>query len=191
MRNLIITCALMVMCAVLVSSCATLGIHTWPDDEKRVDAMIITVTQDIGEGIRTGALNIEQSQMFLRKVKALRKEAVELTNKDVRHEHWNDLHKRIDTVEEELNTAFATSGKVDQDSRSAIRLVKLQQDLDSAKGECRLPDEDVKVFQRRLDLIRSNYLKMIESDGTPVTLDEKADISRKLDSFTTDLNKCQ
>jgi len=191
MRNLIFAYALMIMSTLVLSGCATLGIHTWPDDEKRVDAMIITVTQDVGEGIRTGALTIDQSQMFLRQLKTLRKEAAELRSKDVRHEHWNDLHKRLDVVEEEVNAAFAKSGKVDEDSRSAVRIVKLQQDIDSAKLECRLSEENVKIYQNRLDVIRSSYLKMIEPDGTPVTADEKVDIARKLDSFTSDLNKCQ
>ena len=191
MKKNIKTIILMVVGAALFSGCATMSMHTWPDDEKNVEAMIVTISQQVGEGLRTGAITIDQSQMFLRQLRVMRRESNELSGKDVMHAHWNDLHKRLDMLEEEVNSTFAHSGKVDEDSRSAVRIVKLQQDIDNAIKEERLTQTEAEAFQSRLELIRKDYLRMTENDGTPVTPNEKAELSRKLDSFTTDLNKFQ
>jgi hypothetical protein len=191
MIKAIMTTALMVFGVVLISGCATLSIQKWPDDEKNVEAMIVTISQQVGEGLRTGAFTINQSQMFLRQLGGMRRESAELSSKNVMHAHWNDLHKRLDSVEEAVNNAFAQSGKVDEDSRSAVRVVKLQQDLDNAIKEERLSQAESTNFQSRLDEARKEYIKITVDDGTPITLDEKRRLSSKLDSITTDLNKFQ
>ena len=191
MKKNIKTIILMVVGAALFSGCATMSMHTWPDDEKNVEAMIVTISQQVGEGLRTGAITIDQSQMFLRQLRVMRRESNELSGKDVLHAHWNDLHKRLDVIEEEINKTFANSGKIDEDSRSAVRLVKLQQDIDNAIKEERLTEAEAEGFQSRITMIRKEYLIMTANDGTPVTLNEKTALSRKLDSFTTDLNKFQ
>ena len=191
MKKVIMTLVLTVFGAFLFSGCATLSIQKWPDDEKNVETMIVTISQQVGEGLRTEAITIDQSQMFLRQLGVLRRESTELRSKNVLHAHWNDLHKRLDAIEENVNSTFAKSGKVDEDSRSAVRLVKLQQDLDNAIKEERLAEEEANIFKSRLDLIRKDYLKMTENDGTPVTFGDKSTLSGKLDAVTIDLNKFQ
>jgi ribosomal protein L19E len=173
----------------LLSGCATMSVHVWPEDEKNVEAMIITLSHQVGEGMRTGAITNDKSQMFLRQLKVIRKEAKELRSKKVLHAHWNGLHKRLDAIEEEINLTFAQSGKVDEDARSAVRIVRLQHDIDNAIKEGRLTEAEAQTFQSRLDSNREEYLKMTLDDGTSVTLDEKAAYSRKLDSLTSDLNR--
>ena len=191
MKRIMVTAVSMVFGIALFSGCATMSFQAWPEDAKNVESMIVALSHQVGEGMRTGAITNDQSQMFLRQLKELRKEAKELKSKKVLHAHWNDLHKRLDAVEEEINSTFAKSGKVDEDSRSAVRIVKLQQDINYAVKEERLTQTEADAFQSRLDAYREEYLKMTVDDGTPVTIDEKKVFSRKLDALTRDLNKFQ
>jgi hypothetical protein len=52
----------------------------------------------------------------------------------------------------------------------------------------RLPLTDGREFQARLDSIRRDYLRMTEG-GRYTTYEERTDISRRLDSLETDLNR--
>jgi hypothetical protein len=182
---------LVVIGALLFSGCATLSFQKWPDDQQNVQAMIITISQQVGVGLRTGAITIDQSQMFLRQLRVLRREADELSAKNVLHEHWVDLHRRLDKMEEEINTTFATSGIVDEDVRSAVRILKLQMDLDNAINEGRINADEASAFRSKLQAAREYYIKITDIDGTPITADEKLTLARMLDVFTLELNKFQ
>ena len=150
MKGLIEKAVIVILCAVLLTGCATLQFQKWPEDESRVQTMIVTISQQIGVGLRTGAITIDQSQMYLRELRVLRREAEELSTKNVLHEHWNDLHRRLDKIEEGINSTFAKSGVVDEDLRSAVRILKLQLDLDAAIKEERLSLDEASDFRTKL-----------------------------------------
>ena len=191
MKGLIEKAVIVFLCAVLLTGCATLPFQKWPEDESRVQTMIVTISQQIGDGLRTGAITIDQSQMYLRELRVLRREAEELSTKNVLHEHWNDLHRRLDRIEEGINITFAKSGVVDEDLRSAVRILKLQMDLDAAIKEERLSLDEANDFRTKLQGAKEYYIKITEIDGTPITAEEKLSLARKLDAFTLELNKFQ
>jgi hypothetical protein len=89
------------------------------------------------------------------------------------NEHWNDLHRRLDRIEEDINITFAKSGVVDEELRSAVRILKLQTDLDSAIKEERLSLNEESDFRSKLQRAREYYIKITDIDGTPITENEK------------------
>jgi hypothetical protein len=89
------------------------------------------------------------------------------------NEHWNDLHRRLDRIEEDINITFAKSGVVDEELRSAVRILKLQTDLDSAIKEERLSLNEESDFRSKLQRAREYYMKITDIDGTPITENEK------------------
>ena len=70
------------------------------------------------------------------------------------------------------------------------RIVTLQRIIDDGRSSGRLPLTEGREYQTRLDSIRRDYLRMTEG-GRYTTNEERADISRRLDSLETDLNRFQ
>ena len=190
MKKNIKTIILMVVGAALFSGCATMSMHTWPDDEKNVEAMIVTISQQVGEGLRTGAITIDQSQMFLTTLKGIRTDYEALRDREVSRDEWDRLHGRLDALDAEINRALARPARpaAIEGPRNGDRIVALQRRIDEGRTNGRLPSPEGRDYQSRLDSIRSDYLRMTEG-GRSTTNDERADISRRLDSLETDLNR--
>lgn len=169
----------------LFSGCATT--QTWPDSERSAESKIVVIQENIGDGLKTGTLSPDQSQMFLTTLKGIQTDYSALRDKSVSREEWNNLHSRLDALGEEINRAQARATKIEE-PRNGARIVTLQSRIDDGRISGRLPQAEGREFQTRLDSIRREYLRMTEG-GRYATHEERADISRRLDSLGTDLNR--
>jgi hypothetical protein len=125
--------------------------------------------------------------MFLTTLKGIRTDYTELRDKRVYRDEWDSLHGRLDTLGDEINRALARTTRIEE-PRNGDRIVALQRRIDDGRINGRLPLTDGREFQARLDSIRRDYLRMTEG-GRFTTYEERADISRRLDSLETDLNR--
>jgi hypothetical protein len=66
-------------------------------------------------------------------------------------------------------------------------MISLQRRIDDARSSGRLTAVEGREFQVRLDAIRSDYTRMME--GRPITYEERADVSRRLDLVESDLSR--
>ena len=71
MKNAILLTVLMVFGLALFSGCATMP-QTWPDNERSAENKMVVIQEKIGDGLKTGALTPDQSQMFLTTLKGIR-----------------------------------------------------------------------------------------------------------------------
>jgi hypothetical protein len=185
MKKIILLTALAVLGLALFSGCAS--IKTWPDYERSAENKMITIQEKIGDGLKTGALTPDQSQMFLTTLKGIRTDYAIMRDKRVSREQWDILHGRLDVLGEEIDRALARPARIEE-PRSGDRIVMLQRRVDDGRISGRLPHAEARDFQARLDSIRSDYLRMTEG-GRYATNEERTDISRRLDSLETDLNR--
>ncbi|NVN92213.1 MAG: hypothetical protein HXX11_16645 [Desulfuromonadales bacterium] len=183
-RNIFMT-TLLVFGLALFSGCASM--HTWPDHERSAENKMVIIQEKIGEGLKTGTLNPDQSQMFLTTLKGIRIDYAQLRDKKIPQDQWNILHRRLDVLGEEITRASARPARIDE-PRNGDRIVTLQMRIDDGRTNGRLPQTEGREFQARLDSIRREYLRMTE-DGRYATSEERTDISRRLDSLVTDLNR--
>lgn len=185
MKKVIILTVIMIFGLALFSGCATM--HTWPDRERSAENKMVVIQEKIGDGLKTGALTPDQSQMFLMKLKVIRTDYTALRDKTVYGEEWNSLHGRLDVLGEEINRTLARPATIEE-PRSGDRIVTLQSRIDEGRISGRLPLTEGREFQASLDSIRRDYLRMTE-EGRYATNEERADISRRLDSLETNLNR--
>ncbi|KAB0663800.1 hypothetical protein F6V25_15320 [Oryzomonas japonica] len=185
MKKLIFMTMAMVSGLALFSGCATM--HTWPDSERNAENKMVVIQEKIGDGLKTGALSPDQSQMFLKTLKGIRTDYTELRDKKVPATEWNNLNTRLDVLGEEINRAFSRPVKIEE-PMNADRIVTLQRGIDDGRTSGRLPPTEGREYQARLDSIRREYLRMTE-DGRFAASGERADISRRLDSLEKDLNR--
>lgn len=169
----------------LFSGCVT--IQTWPDEERSAENKMVVLQEKIGEGLKTGALTPDQSQMFLTKLKDIRTDYTALKDKRVYRKEWQSLQGRLDVLGEEIDRALSRTTRVEE-PRSGDRIDALQRRIDDGRSSGRLPQTEWREFQSRLDSIRHEYVRMTEG-GRPTTYEESADISRRLDSLEADLNR--
>jgi hypothetical protein len=188
MKKAILLSILAVFGLALVSGCATT--KTWPDSERNAENKMVVIQEKIGDGLKTGALSPDQSQMFLTTLKGIRTDYTALRDKPVYKEEWDKLHVRLDALGAEINRALARPAKVEapREPRNGDRIVFLQNRIDDGRINGRLPQEEGRKFQAKLDAIRIDYLRMTE-DGRYTTDEERTGISRRLDSLETDLNR--
>jgi len=168
---------------VIFSGCAST--QTWPDHERSTEDRMVVIQEKIGDGLKTGALTPDQSQMFLTTLKGIRTDYVELRGKEVSRKEWKKLHVRLDLLGEEINRTLARTTKIEE-PRSSDRILILQRIIDNGRLSERLPLSEGLELQARLDSIRSDYLRMTE-EGRSATPEERADISGRLDSLEKDL----
>ncbi|MFH1702370.1 MAG: hypothetical protein ABIB41_02910 [Nitrospirota bacterium] len=161
--------------------------QTWPDYERNAENKMVVIQEKIGDGLKTGALTPDQSQMFLTTLKGIRTDYTELRDKRVYRDEWDRLLGRLDALGEEINRALARPARIEE-PRNGDRIVALQRSIDDGRTSGRLPLTEGREFQSRLDSIRRDYLRMTEG-GRYTTYEERADISRRLDSLETDLNR--
>ena len=185
MKKVILLSVLVVFGLALFSGCATT--QTWPDYERNAENKMVVIQEKIGDGLKTGALTPDQSQMFLTTLKGIRTDYTALRDKRVDRNEWEILLGRLDALGDEINRALARTTRIEE-PRTADRIVALQRRIDDGRSSGRLPPTEGREFQSRLDSIRREYLRMTEG-GRYTTSEERADISRRLDSLETDLNR--
>jgi len=161
--------------------------QTWPDYERNAENKMVVIQEKIGDGLKTGALTPDQSQMFLTTLKGIRTDFTELRDRRVYRDEWDRLHGRLDALGEEINRALARTTRIEE-PRNADRIVSLQRRIDDGRINGRLPLTEGREFQSRLDSIRREYMRMTE-EGRYTTSEERTDISRRLDSLESDLNR--
>jgi len=185
MKKVIFMAVLVVFGLTLFSGCAF--VQTWPDYERSAENKMVVIQEKIGDGLKTGAITPDQSQMFLTTLKVIRTDYAELRDRRVYRNEWESLLGRLDAIGDEINRALARSTRIEE-PRNGDRIVALQSRIDDGRINGRLPLTEGKEYQSRLDSIRRDYLRMTEG-GRYTTYEERADISRRLDSLETDLNR--
>jgi len=150
---------------------------------------MVVIQEKIGGGLKTGALSPDQSQMFLTTLKGIRIDYTELRDKRVHRDEWDRILGRLDALGEEINRALGRPARIEE-PRNGDKIVFLQRRIDDGRTNGRLPMTEGREFQSRLDTIRRDYLRMTE-EGRSITYEESTDISRRLDSLETDLNRFQ
>jgi hypothetical protein len=125
--------------------------------------------------------------MFLTTLKGIRTDYTALRDKKVYRDEWDRLNARLDALGDEINRALARPARIEE-PRNGDRIVALQRKIDDGKISGRLPSTEGREFQSKLDSIRRDYLRMTEG-GRSTTSEERADISRRLDSLETELNR--
>jgi len=138
-------------------------------------------------GLKTGALTPDQSQMFLTTLKGIRTDYEALRDRNVSREEWDSLLGRLDALGDEINRGADPDTRIEE-PRNGDRIVALQRRIDDGRINKRLPLTEGRDYQSRLDSIRSDYLRMTEG-GRSTTYEERAGISRRLDSLETNLNR--
>jgi hypothetical protein len=187
MKNAILsTVLIMVAVFTLFSGCATAP-QTWPDYERSAENKMVVVQEKIGDGLKTGALTPDQSQMFLTTLKGIRTDYTALRDKRVYRDEWDNLNARLDALGNEIDRTLVRFSRIEE-PRNGDRIVDLQRKIDDARISGRLPSTEGSEIQSRLDSIRRDYLRMTEG-GRSTTYEESADISRRLDSLEIELNR--
>ena len=187
MKKVIFMAVLMVFGLALFSGCATM--QTWPDYERNAENKMVVIQEKIGDGLKTNALSPDQSQMFLTTLKGIRTDYKELRDRRVYRDEWDSLLGRLDALGDEINRALARTTRIEE-PRNGDRIVLLQRRIDDGRINGRLPMTEGREFQSRLDSIRREYMRMTD-EGRYTTHEERTDISRRLDSLETDLNRFQ
>jgi hypothetical protein len=185
MKKAILLTVLMVFGLALFSGCAS--IQTWPDNQRNAENKMIVIQEKIGDGLKTGALTPDQSQMFLTRLKVIRTDYEALRDRNVSREEWDNLLGRLDALGDEINRASTRTTRIEE-PRNGDRIIALQRRIDDGRINQRLPLTEGRDYQSRLDSIRSDYLRMTEG-GRSTTYEERAGISHRLDSLETDLNR--
>jgi hypothetical protein len=185
MKHFVFLTVLVVFGLALFSGCAS--VQTWPDYERNAENKMVVIQERIGEGLKTGALTPDQSQMFLTTLKGIRTDYTELRDRRVYRDEWDRLHGRLDALGEEINRALARTTRIEE-PRHGDRIVALQRRIDDGRISGRLPQTEGREFQSRLDSIRREYLRMTEG-GRYAAYEERSDISRRLDSLERDMDR--
>ena len=185
MKKAILLTVLMGFGLALFWGCATM--QTWPDNQRSAENKMVVIQEKIGDGLKTGALSPDQSQMFLTTLKGIRTDYEALRDKDVYRDKWDSLIGRLDVLGDEINRALSRHARA-EGPWNGERIVALQGRIDDGRISGRFLSTEGREFQSRLDAIRSDYLRMTEG-GRYTTNEERADISRRLDALETDLNR--
>jgi hypothetical protein len=187
-KKIVLLAVLMGFGLALFSGCAS--IQTWPDNERSAENKMVVIQEKIGDGLKTGALTPDQSQSFLTRLKGIRTDYEALRDKRVYREEWDSLFGRLDALGEDINRALARNTRIEEsrEPRNGDRIVTLQRRIDDGRINRRLPQTEGREFQARLDAIRSDYMRMTEG-GKYSTHEERTDISRRLDSLESALDR--
>jgi hypothetical protein len=184
-KSVVYLTAVMVFGLILITGCA--AIQIWPDYQRTAENKMFVIQDKIGDGLKSGALSLDQSQNFLTKLKKIRADYAALKDRSVYRDEWDSLIDRIDALGEEVDMALVRTTRI-QEPVIGDRIVALQRRIDDGSISKRLSLTEERDFQFRLDTIRRDYMRMTES-GRYATYEEEADISRRLDSLESDLNR--
>ena len=185
MKKVILLSVLAVFGLAFFSGCVSM--QTWPDNERSAENKMVIIQEKIGDGLKTGTLTPDQSQAFLTTLKNIRTDYTALKDRMVYREEWDSILGRLDTLRDEINRALGQTARMET-PRNGDRIVSLQGRIDNGRISGRLPIMEGREFQSRLDSIRRDYLRMTEG-GRYSTHEERSDISRRLDSLETELNR--
>lgn len=185
MKKTTFTAVLMIFGMALFAGCASM--HVWPEDERSAENKMVTIEQRIGEGLKSGELTPDQTQVFLTRLKSIRIDYTELRNKVVYQEEWNSIHRRLDVLGDEISRSLSRAPNV-YTSTNEDRIDQLQRNLDDQRINGRLPVAEEREFQARLDSIRRDFRRMTDG-GRPARYEDRDDISRRLDSLARDMDR--
>ncbi|MDO9110428.1 MAG: hypothetical protein Q7U40_07200 [Desulfatirhabdiaceae bacterium] len=177
--------AAMVFGLILIAGCASIQI--WPDYQRTAENKMFAIQEKIGDGLKTGALSLDQSQSFLTKLKLIRTDYAALKDKSVYRDEWDNLIARIDGLGEEVDRAMVRTIRI-QEPSNGDRIVALQRTIDDGRMNGRLPLAEGRDFQARLDAIRSDNSRISEGSRSP-THEEATGISRRLDALGDEINR--
>ena len=148
---------------------------------------MVLIQEKIGDGLKTGALTPDQTQIFLTRLKGIRADYTELRDKKVYRNEWEPIFRRLDALEDEINRAQTRPSEFNE-PRNGDRIIALQRRIDDGRDSRRSSLSEWRELQERLDSIRRDYLRMTE-DGRYSTHEERNDISRRLDSLEMDIDR--
>src|SRR4030043_1467844 len=137
---------------------------------------MVVIQEKIGDGLKTGALSPDQSQMFLTTLKGIRTDYKELRDRRVYRDEWDSLLGRLDALGDEINRALARTTRIEE-PRNGDRIVSLQRRIDDGRVSGRLPMTEGREFQSRLDSIRRGNRRMRE-EGRSTTHGERKEFPR-------------
>jgi len=163
------------------------AMQTWPNNERSAESRMVVIQEQIGEGLKSGALTPDQSQSFLTKLKVIQKDYMELRDQKVYRDKWDSLLARLDALGDEINRASVRTTTRIERPVNGDRIIGLQKRIDDGRINDRFTQQAGRDFQVRLDGIRSDYLRITEG-ARYVTPEERTDISRRLDLLSKDLD---
>jgi hypothetical protein len=170
----------------LFSGCANMP-QTWPDNERSAENKMVLIQEKIGDGLKTGALTLDQTQIFLATLKDIRSDYILLRDKRVYREEWESIFRRLDALDDDIDRALSRPSRIDE-PRNGDRIIALQRRIDDGRMSSRYSSTEWRDLQERLDSIRRDYLRMTE-DGRYTTREESDDIARRLDSLERDIDR--
>lgn len=169
----------------IFSGCAS--VQTLPDYERSAESKMVVIQEKVGEGLKTGTLTPDQTQMYLTTLKLIRTDYTELREQKVSRKKWNSLLVRLDALGKEIDKTLARTAGIEEPG-SGERIVALQKRINDGRNSGLLTASTGRDFQTRMDSIRSDYMRMTE-EGRSALPEEMAGISRRLDSLEEELNK--
>jgi len=185
MKRLVVAIVGLVVGVGLLWGCASM--QAWPESERSAENKMALIQEEIGDGLKTGALTPDQSQSFLTKLKVIRTDYTALRDKPVYREEWNSLQARLDALGEDVNSARARTTRRD-DPRNGDRIVALQRRLDEGRSDGRLPQPEGRDLQARLDTIRGDYSRMTDG-GRTISYEERDRVQGRLDALDADVTR--
>ena len=184
MKKLLFLVLVPVFMAVLIQ-CVSAP-QRWPAYERRTEDRMFALQQRIGNGLASGELTPNEAQNLLAKLENIRRDYMVLRERRTTAEEWDPLLGRLDDLEREVNKIRAQPSKIDE-TRIEDRMIALQRRIDEGITAGRLARVQGREFQLRLDAIRREFLERIKD--RPFTPEERGEISRRLDSLESDINR--
>jgi hypothetical protein len=105
MKKAIFLTLLIIFAFVLFSGCVST--QRWPDCQRSAENRMAVIQNKIGDGLQTGVLTPDQSHMFLRTLKDIRRDYTALIDREVVQAAWDRLFGRLDALGEEIKRALA------------------------------------------------------------------------------------
>lgn len=171
----------------LFSGCAN-SMHIWLVYEKSAENKSVAIEGRIEDGLKTGGLSPDESQMFLTTLKDIRIDCAELRDKNVYQEKWDSLHNKLNILSEEIDRALIWTTKIKKPSYFD-KISTIQKSIDKGTISENVPPTGEREFHAsRLDSIRKDYLQMTEGKR-PATDEERGDIFQRLDSLAMDISR--
>lgn len=184
MKKFVLLTGLVFLATLLTSGC--IAPRTWQDYNRSVENKIVVIQEKIGEGLKTGALSLDQSQMFLATLKGIRTDSLALRDKPVAEQEWISLNARLDALDNEINRALPRPLTAEA-LHSSDRILLLQERIDGGRLASRWSQDTERGLQSRLDSIRQDYLRTTE-ESRATTEQERNAIAIRLDSLESDIN---
>ena len=185
MKRLVVATIGLVVGVGLLWGCASM--QTWPASERSAENKMALIQEEIGDGLKTGALTPDQSQSFLTKLKVIRTDYTALRDKPVYREEWNTLQARLDALGEDVNRARARTTRRD-DPRNGDRIVALQRRLDEGRSDGRVRQPEGRDLQARLDTIRGDHSRMTDG-GRTISYEERDRVQGRLVALDADVTR--